>query len=227
MKSRIVEPEILDHLPHDDPAAERSRRDLRRINFLMGNERWILQTLGHFSDAAASRICEIGAGEGVLAAKIRRRFVDSRVTACDLAPRPAGLDPAIDWRSGDIFRQAPPAGGVLVANLFLHHFEGDDLRRLGQICEGFDVLILNEPNRTRSAALLGTLLHPVVNHVTRHDMQASIRAGFQRGEMAELLGLDKLHWEIRETSPGLGARRVVAWRASSCDPQLVGDGRLF
>ena len=213
MKSRIVEPELLDHLPHDDPAARRSRLDLRRINFLMGNERWILRTLELFSDAAASMICEIGAGDGGLAAKIRRRFPDSRVTACDLAPRPSGLDPAIDWRSGDIFHHPPPPGGVLVANLFLHHFEGGDLRRLGKVCEDFDVLIFNEPNRSRTAAMLGTLLHPFVNHVTRHDMQVSIRAGFRGGEMAGLLGLDPARWRIEETSPWRGARRVVAWRA--------------
>lgn len=212
MTTRIVEPEILDHLPHDDPAALRSRGDLRRINFLMGNERWVLRSLQHFP-ATARGICELGAGDGALAAKIQRRFPNSRVTACDLAPRPAGLDPAIVWRRGDIFQDAPPPGGVLVANLFLHHFEGGELRRLGKLCEGYDVLIFNEPNRTRTAAFLGMLLHPFVNQVTRHDMRASIRAGFRRGEMAVLMGLDDSLWKIRESSPWRGARRVIAWRA--------------
>ena len=41
MKHRLLVPEILDGLPPEDPEARRSRRDLRRINFLMGNERWI------------------------------------------------------------------------------------------------------------------------------------------------------------------------------------------
>jgi hypothetical protein len=40
---RQVLPEILDHLPADDPEAIGSRRDLRRINFLMGNKRWIFE----------------------------------------------------------------------------------------------------------------------------------------------------------------------------------------
>jgi hypothetical protein len=148
-----------------------------------------------------------------LASKIRPRFSKSRIIACDLAPRPAELDAAIEWRRGDVFQQPPPSGGVLVANLFLHHFEADGLKRLGKLCEGFDVLIFNEPDRSRMAAFLGSLLHPFVNHVTRHDMQASIRAGFSSGEMAALLGLDSSHWKIRETSTWRGARRVIAWRA--------------
>ena len=213
MKTRIVEPEILDHLPHDDPAARRSRLDLRRINFLMGNERWILRSLDNFTDAAASTICEIGAGDGGLAAKIRQRFPNNRVTACDLAPRPPGLAPEIEWRVGNVFQHAPPPGGVLVANLFLHHFEGDDLKHLGRICENYDVLIFNEPDRSHIAALLGGLLHPFVNHVTRHDMQASIRAGFRGGELAGLLELDPARWKLKETSTWRGARRVIAWRA--------------
>lgn len=212
MKNRIVEPEILDHLPHGDPAARRSRLDLRRINFLMGNERWILRVLEHSTGTEAVRVCELGAGDGGLAMKIRQRFTHIRMSACDLAPRPAGLDAAIDWRRGDVFQQAPPPGGVLVANLFLHHFEGDGLKRLGKLCEGYDVLLFNEPDRSRVAACLGTVLHPFVNHVTRHDMLVSIRAGFRRGEMTRLLGLDESLWNIRETSTWRGARRVIACR---------------
>ena len=36
--ARRVEDETLDHLPEDDPRAIRSRRDLRRINRIMGND---------------------------------------------------------------------------------------------------------------------------------------------------------------------------------------------
>ena len=35
--NRIVQPELLDELPPDDPRAMRSRRDLRRINAWMRN----------------------------------------------------------------------------------------------------------------------------------------------------------------------------------------------
>jgi hypothetical protein len=212
MKHRVVVPELLDHLPHDGPAARRSRIDLRRINFLMGNERWLIRSLKRLDGAVASTLCEIGAGDGGLVSKVCRCFPKCRVIACDLAPRPAGLDEAVEWLAGDVFKHPPAAGGVLLANLFLHHFEGHEMKRLGELCADHQVLLFNEPDRSHIASMLGMLLHPFVNHVTRHDMQVSIRAGFRRGEMAALLGLDEKVWKIRETSTWRGARRVIAWR---------------
>ena len=62
VKRQIV-PEILDSLSGDDPGALRSRRDLRLINFLMGNERWILKQ-NHYGG-----MIELGAGEAARVAR--------------------------------------------------------------------------------------------------------------------------------------------------------------
>jgi hypothetical protein len=43
--ARTVRPEILDSLAAEDPAARRSRQDLRLINALMGNFRWVERKL--------------------------------------------------------------------------------------------------------------------------------------------------------------------------------------
>jgi hypothetical protein len=48
--------------------------------------------------------------------------------------------------------------------------------------------------------------------VTRHDMPASIRAGFRRGELPALLGLDSKKWILRELSHWRGSLRLVASR---------------
>jgi hypothetical protein len=211
---RVVIPELLDHLPADDPEAMRSRRDLRRINLLMGNERWVCRTVRQFPEAAGRGVVEIGAGDGILCGKLARLFPHATVAAYDLAPAPGDLDSRVEWHRGDVFAApAPGAGGVLVANLFLHHFEEDSLAVLGRWFEKFDVLVFNEPDRARLPRFLGWLMHPWINRVTRHDMHVSIRAGFTTGEISGLLGLDPARWLIRETSSWRGARRVLASRS--------------
>lgn len=213
MKARVVRPEILDHLPADDPEAARSRRDLRTINFLMGNERWICRTVRRFPETAARGIVEIGAGGGALAGKLAGLFPDAPLTACDLAPRSASLDGRVLWSQGDLLADGTSmSGGVLVANLFLHHFEGEALRQLGKLCDGFEVVVFNEPDRGFLPHVLGMLMWPFINRVTRHDMHVSIRAGFAEGELAGFLGLDPETWRVRETSTWRGARRMIGWR---------------
>lgn len=211
---RRVEPEILDHLPADDPRARRSRRDLRRVNFLMGNDRWILRQVRRFREVAErGGIAEWGAGDGALAARLATEHPEAVVECFDLSDRPAGLGSGIRWRREDVLEAAPAVSGVLVANLFLHHFEAPDLARMGGRCADFGVLVFSEPLRTRLAAAQGGLLLPFVGSVTRHDMPVSIRAGFRPGELPELLGLSRERWEIREQCNWRGACRVLAWRA--------------
>ncbi len=214
MSERKVIPEILDHLPADDPEALRSRRDLRRINFLMGNERWVCRAVGRHAESARRGIVEIGAGDGILCGKLARQFPQAAVSAYDFAPRPAGLESRVRWHRGDIFTApVPEATGVLVANLFLHHFEGESLARLGRWVGNFEVLVFSEPDRARLPHFLGGLMHPCINRVTRHDMHVSITAGFTGGEIRRFMGLDAARWQSRESSTWRGARRVVFWRS--------------
>lgn len=213
MPERVVIPELLDHLPADDPEAQRSRRDLRRINFLMGNERWVCRTLRRFPDAAGRGIVELGAGDGWLCGKLADLFPRAAVAAIDLAPPPAARVARVRWMRGDLFEMPPPeAGGVRVANLFLHHFEGDALAALGRWCGNAELLVFCEPDRAALPHLLGGLMHPWINRVTRHDMHVSIRAGFAAGEIARLLELDSGCWKFTETCTWRGARRMVAWK---------------
>ena len=72
---RRPERELLDHLPPGDPAAIASRKDLVRINFFMGNIRFILRMLKRLS-RPGDRLLELGAGEALLAGKISRTALD-------------------------------------------------------------------------------------------------------------------------------------------------------
>jgi hypothetical protein len=206
---RRLEPEWLDSLDHRDPRAVRARRDLRLINALMGNEGWILREVSRLPGAAEKGIVEIGSGDGHLLARLSRL---GPATGCDLAPKPPGLPEAIAWRQGDLFSlPAPLNGGILVANLFLHHFNPASLRQIGGIAAGFDALVLVEPHRSRGGLALARLLLPIMSEVTRHDMPVSIHAGFARGELTHDLGLS-YGWSVSESSHWRGSLRLVARR---------------
>jgi hypothetical protein len=207
VRERMVVPEILDHLPAADPEAVRSRRDLRFLDVLLGNSRWILAAL---KTQATKDLGELGAGEGWLAQKLAETHQD--VHAFDLAPRPPHLTDRVRWHQGDFFETfGGHAVETLVGALILHHFERPALERLGTVLCGCKRLIFVEPLRAYPALVLSSLLWPFLGRVTRHDMIVSIRAGFLPGELAECLGLGP-DWKISETVSHPGTLRFSAWR---------------
>jgi hypothetical protein len=92
----------------------------------------------------------------------------------------------------------------LVANLFLHPFEGEALRGLlGLIprqCEGVAAC---EPRRSAFSLAAARLLGFIgCNRVTRHDAVISVRAGFRGRELTEWWG-DAHDWHLGEGEAGL------------------------
>lgn len=212
IEQRQVLPEWLDSLAADDPLAQRSRRELRWINTLMGNERWILQQLHAHPAATLQGVLELGAGEGHLCRKIAAQFPRSRVCGFDLIEKPQTLPDAIEWQSSDITTIAPPRGfGVLVANLFLHHFTDEQLSWFTAWLPHVSLVILNEPLRRTSSHFWGCCLRPLLSEVTKHDMHVSIDAGFVRGELSSLWSAHAAQWDIAEGEHWPGAYRSV-WR---------------
>ncbi len=205
---RVVCPEILDGLPADDPAARRSRRDLRRINAMMGNFRWVERQAGRLAPGGA--LVEIGAGEGILSARLAAKFPGKNITAVDLAPGPAGLA-GVEWRRGDLFKILPEVrADVVFGVMIVHHFSDAQLADLGRVLLQFQTVCFCEPLRAALPQVWGGLMWAFVGSVTRHDLPVSVRAGFRPGELAWLLGLEK--WRIEESVDWRGSLRLVAWR---------------
>jgi 2-polyprenyl-3-methyl-5-hydroxy-6-metoxy-1,4-benzoquinol methylase len=205
MVERVVKPEILDSLDAADPAAIRSRRDLRLINWFMRGEPWILQQLSEFDNL--SKVVEIGAGDGHLASLVKKKFPNVEVIAVDLLDRPVGISKEIQWRSEDaLISDCYDSDTVVIANLFIHHLDEDGLWNLGEKMSNCRGLITSEPHRYWFSKLLGYLIFPFVNRVTRHDMIVSIEAGFRFGELAGLMNVD-WHWDERAA---LGGIRSIA-----------------
>ena len=215
---RVIVPEILDSLPHGDPRAVESRRDLRRINRVMGNPSWFERSLrAHAARAGrGERILELGAGDGALARHLWAKQISlpENWTALDLAPPPAQWPSNARWLQRDLFAPGPlPDAHILLANLFLHHFQGSDLASLKvRVPASCRLVLVSEPARRRLHLAQGRLLSALLGlgEVTRHDMQASIHAGFLKNELPEVLFGKEWSWEVSTTL--LGAYRLRAWR---------------
>jgi hypothetical protein len=226
---RTLQPELLDSLPPDHPAALHNRRDLRLTNAIMGNHRWLERMLRR-QLRAGERVLEIGAGAGELAQRLAHAGRPLAIDGLDLWPEPenwptignamaasgaAGGAPPI-WHRADLraFR-GYGAYDAFVGNLIFHQFSDAELAALGEKLRARARLIIAvEPARRRVSQLLFRTIAPMLgaNYVSLHDAQVSIAAGFRGGELARALGLDRLEWDIDCTVSLLGAYRLCAVR---------------
>lgn len=212
---RTLTPELLDSLQADSPAAIHSRRDLVWFNRLLGADRWWARTLpalvAHHPEKNG---LEIGAGDGRLA---RRHALD----ALDLCPAPPNWPSAQSWHQADVFSFGDwPRYPLIVANLFLHHFDTAQMKQLGQIWnDSAEIIVACEPRRVRIFQTGFALLCAVIraHAVSRHDGRVSIEAGFRHDELPVLLGLDPDHWQWQISQHPLGTTRMIARRRDPRD----------
>jgi hypothetical protein len=230
MMERSLQAELLDELPADDPRAVGSRRDLRRINALMGNARLMAKAVrGAARQSPPRRIVELGAGDGAfLLAWVRRMpslapgsevlLVDRNTTADAGVVRALcarGLRPLRVRADGLEWLRAQPAetGTWVLANLFLHHFAADTLRLLvNAIAEKAELCCACEPRRSSWSLAASRMLGCIgANAVTRHDATVSVRAGFLGQELSGLWPADP-RWRLREHGAGLFTHLFLAQR---------------
>jgi hypothetical protein len=227
---REGEPEFLDGLPVGDHRAIQSRRDLQKINALMGHVRIMARLLASaFSDRSPRSIVDLGAGDGTLLLRVAKcvapRWKPVRVVLVDrlqlMSPQTRAEFEKLSWHvealPTDVFdwlqRPDPERSEVTIASLFLHHFTNDDLRRLLRYAArqtGF--FLACEPRRANFALGAAGLL-PLIgcNGVTRHDARISVRAGFTEDELSALWPAGD-GWRLKERRAGLFSHCFVAQR---------------
>jgi len=223
---RVVQPELLDELPPDDPRALHSRRDLRRINAWMGNRAVLVRALQTgWNGQAPKQITELGAGDGNfllgVARKTSSRWPKVNVTLIDLqnnvTPQTLASFASLNWRAeavvADVFEwsQASAPAEIVTANLVLHHF--DDVRLAGlfrAIAARSRLFIAIEPRRGPWPLFCARLLWAIgCNSVTRHDAVVSMRAGFFGAELSALWP-EGGGWQLTEHRTGLFSHLFVA-----------------
>ena len=227
---RIVQPELLDTLAPDDPRAVCSRRDLQRVNGLMRHHVIMADTLQKNLNVSAPRkIVELGAGDGDFLLGVARKLSPSwpgtHATLLDLQKNVAAETitafAKIGWQAkavvADVFNwpQTSDTDEVVVANLFLHHFENALLAELLRlISRRAEVFIALEPRRARWPLFCSRLLGAVgCNDVTRHDAVVSVRAGFSGYELSSLW-TDNDNWRLTEQSAGAFSHLFIARKIS-------------
>jgi hypothetical protein len=171
---------------------------------------------GMFAGRPPTRLVELGSGDGTfmlrLARELSPRWPEVRVALVDRHPSVsaatrAGFE-ALGWRvevvAADVFDWLPEqsVADVIVANLFLHHFEAEPLGQLLALAaRQCAVFAACEPRRGAPAWCMSRLLWLIGCHpVTRHDAVISVRAGFRDGELSALW--PAAGWRLREERAG-------------------------
>jgi hypothetical protein len=219
---RIVQPELLDTLPPDDLRAVHSRRDLRRVNAWMRNHSIMASALkNNLNGQAPKKITELGAGDGNFLLRVAKKINLPGVNATlldlqkNVSTQTLATFSKLGWCAelviADVFDWPQSSGEIVVANLFLHHFENERLAELLRIIsERAKLFVAVEPRRAPLPLFFSRLLWAIgCNDVTRHDATISVRAGFSGSELSALWP-DKQNWRLTERRAGLFSHLFIA-----------------
>lgn len=240
MLTRLVLPEVLDNLPEDDLLAQQSRHDLKRVHVVMGTRPILLHALQSMSvsprTGAPLRILELGAGDGSLMLGVARALApawapvhltlldaQSLVTRATIAnyaelgwTAVATVLDVFKWASepkkADRHGKRPPRWDLIIANIFLHHFEGAQLAGLLRtIANRSDRFLACEPRRAWLSLIGSHLIGALgTNAVTREDAVLSVLAGFRGNELTTLWPDAGDSWKVQEYPAGLFSHCFLA-----------------
>jgi hypothetical protein len=233
--NRYVEPEWLDQLPAENPDAIASRRDLRVLNFCMGNASVVARAVASTRrENESRRVVELGAGDGHFMVQVARRLGTTwQGSRALLVDRQSAIDretregiTTLGWElevvQADIFDWLDSHGiapnDIVIANLVAHHFDEARLtsllRSVALVARAF---IAVEPRRSLYSLGFSKLVGMIgCNRVTRHDAPASVRAGFRENEFSRLWP-ETTGWWLEERRAGSFSHLFVAKRNASPD----------
>jgi hypothetical protein len=227
---RSVEPELLDQMPAADRRAIRARRDLKRLNAVILQAGIMARMLAeHWGHGQPRTMLDLGAGDGTFMLSVARRLAArwpgvtvtllDRQNIVNQETRRAFV--AAGWKvetvAADVFEYLEqiksPGVDVITANLFLHHFQQDQLARLLALtAQSARLVVACEPRRNKFALRASRLLWAIgCNEVSLHDAIVSVRAGF-RGEELTATWPGRDRFDLQEYAARLFTHCFVARR---------------
>ncbi len=201
---RIPSQEWLDDDLGTPEEIRQSFDDLWRINRWLGGVSGCLSLLDRYFARRGSRrarILDVGSGDSRLVAHLQSELArrNRSVEFVALDRRLSHLRNG-NHSPGKLSRVAADVShlpfaeksfDVVICNLFLHHFSGDEavglLRRFGEIAS--EAVLINDLERHRLPYVFIRLAWPFArSRITRHDGAASVRQAYTKDELAALAG---------------------------------------
>ena len=194
LSARKIVPELLDSASPAEIAT--NLRDLQRINRYFGGRQTLRSVLRPLQRPGLT-ILDVGAASADHAASLP----NARVVSLDRSE--AHLHHGHGARvAADAFALpfAPRSFDLVMANLFLHHFENDAIVSLLQSFAAVARLgvVINDLERSRLAWSFLPLTAPLLrwSPITLHDGPVSVAAGFRPTELAEFFRSAGLHGAV-------------------------------
>lgn len=199
---RVPSQEWLDDDIGSPEEIRQSFEDLWRINRWLGGVSGCLHLLDRYFARRGSRrarVLDIGSGDARLAAHLQSEMVrrnrrvefvalDRRLSHLRNGNRSAGKLPRV---AADIFNCpfAENSFDVVMCNLFLHHFSGNEAVKLLQRFAGMasEAVLINDLERHPLPFAFIHVPWPFArSRITRHDGAASVRQAYTKNELAAL-----------------------------------------
>lgn len=210
MKTRSLDPEIMDQPGQPPSVTSQFHRDLALIHSLMGNWAAIADRLRASGDVHSA--IDIGCGDGALLAYLRANAGIAEIVGVDLKP-PACASANVSIVVADAVHEPLPHADAAVALMLLHHLSEDDvialIRNVGRSVKRF--ICLDPVRHSLPLVLYTVFLCPFLSRVGALDGRQSIRRSFRQEELGSLVaravagtGATVEHW----VSP-FRARQIV------------------
>lgn len=209
LSRRATDPEMLDEGVPDEEAL-RSLADIRFVNRWLGNRADLVSIVRPYLEASSRpRLLDVGCGSADIPAHLLRN-VDRPVTAVGVDIKLLHLaagPPEVRRVRADVraLPFPPRSFDVVMASLFLHHFDGPDVAAVlrGLFALTRRALVINDLRRARVPYVFARATFPLLlrSPVSRNDGLLSIRRAFTRHELEAAFAEAGIPVRVRRTFP--------------------------